>query len=119
MASGEQVEARKLRQQKDDSSPVTSSSGVSPSASASVSVYQSFRCCNSTLVLEQYISLFGEGCAGEPFFSFPISTDQIPDCTNNYQMRCPAGGTGNPFLRAYGNGTYYLPSGSLKRVQLF
>jgi hypothetical protein len=123
IALGEQVKARKLRQQKDDSSQGTSPSSGSPPAE----VYQSFRCCNSTIVLEMYaqyqnldLNSEGEGCAGEPSFSGSVTMDLFSGFSGcqpgNFEMVCPMGGTGSPFVRAYGNGTCYLPSGGLKRV---
>ena len=120
IASGEQVKARKLRQQKESSQGTSPSSGSSP-APLPAEVYLSLRCCNSTLVVDIYSE--DEGCAGEPSSSFPVP-DLFSGCQDNFETVCPMGGTGSPFVRVYGNGTHYgngmgtcyLLSGGLKRV---
>eukprot|EP00242_Pyramimonas_sp_CCMP2087_P002871 CAMPEP_0198230160 /NCGR_PEP_ID=MMETSP1445-20131203/114511_1 /TAXON_ID=36898 /ORGANISM="Pyramimonas sp., Strain CCMP2087" /LENGTH=1167 /DNA_ID=CAMNT_0043910675 /DNA_START=104 /DNA_END=3607 /DNA_ORIENTATION=- len=68
----------------------------------SSSTFFRWRCCNFIIVEEEFSD---EECAGEPFSSYGILMDQMPSCSDNVQMRCPAGGTGDVMLRAYPSGT--------------
>lgn len=112
-SAGEQVKARKLRQQKDLSfpAPPPSSQGTSPFSGSIPSpppaeMYQSFRCCNSTIVMDLHLYSEGEGCAGKPFRSVLITMEPNPGCfPGSTHQLCPMGGTGSLFYRVYGTGT--------------
>jgi len=68
----------------------------------SSSTFSRWRCCNSTIVQEQFLD--GE-CAGEPVSSYSFLVDEMPMCQDNIQMQCPEGGTGNVMLRVFPPGT--------------